>query len=158
MRYHIGENGKPAQCKAKVRGCPVSPESSHYDSKEEAQTAIEKENTEKYQIKTSAQKETTPKKKLSAADKMRAKKQARVNDFAEIVTNSLERNEVRGKIIEADDKGFTLVSDTGERTKVDIRTEYDLDFNEINHYSVSGKGTTTNNFEAAMWAVEKTKE
>lgn len=44
-RYHINSKGEPAICRATKKPCPLGNENQHYDSKEAAREAFEKENS-----------------------------------------------------------------------------------------------------------------
>lgn len=45
-KFHISRSGKPAQCNARKENCPFGGDEQHYDSKQDAQRAVE-ENLEK---------------------------------------------------------------------------------------------------------------
>lgn len=47
-KFHINKHGVPAPCKAKPGNCPLGGDETHFNSQEEAQVAIDKQNEAKY--------------------------------------------------------------------------------------------------------------
>lgn len=57
-KFHISKNGKPSICHAQSGNCPLGGESQHYETKEKAQQAIERENNN-YMLQSITKKEET---------------------------------------------------------------------------------------------------
>ncbi|HHT97151.1 MAG TPA: hypothetical protein GXZ90_04570 [Clostridiales bacterium] len=47
-KFHINKHGMPAPCKAKPGNCPLGGDDRHYDTKEETQAAIDRENEKQH--------------------------------------------------------------------------------------------------------------
>lgn len=62
-KFHIGRNGKPAQCNAKKGNCPFGSEKEHYNSKQEAQNHLEEKLSHNQNVFSSAQKNDNTKQK-----------------------------------------------------------------------------------------------
>lgn len=77
-KFHIGRNGKPAQCRAKSGNCPLGGESEHYGSAKEAAQAIVKNLEKEYGITDSASKKgaNTDVKTEDVKSKVKAPKKA----------------------------------------------------------------------------------
>lgn len=49
-KFHINKHGVPAPCKATKGNCPLGGDDSHFNTKEEAQEHVDKQNEEKYGV------------------------------------------------------------------------------------------------------------
>lgn len=47
-KFHINKHGVPAPCRAKPGNCSLGGDENHYNTKEEAQAAVDKANEQKY--------------------------------------------------------------------------------------------------------------
>ena len=68
-KFHIGRNGKPAQCRAKNGNCPLGGESEHYGTAKEAAQAIVQNLEKEYGITSSTSKKESSDEKASTPAK-----------------------------------------------------------------------------------------
>lgn len=64
-KFHINKNGVPAPCRAQKGNCPYGGSESHYDTMEEAQSAIDKKSEMEYGLLPSASNNDTTKIEIS---------------------------------------------------------------------------------------------